>query len=68
MKIGKYEVVAGAFGHPETGYQGHVMTTWGEGSETRRQPHYFYEWLPTEDEAIEHAYRQARLRVENGEW
>lgn len=68
MKIGKFDIIGGAFGNAEAGYQGHVMTTWNEGNETLQQPHYFDKFFPTEEGAMQHAYEQARLHIESGDW
>lgn len=68
MKIGKYEVDAHASGSYEEGFQGSVMRTLHTGDKVEQQKFFFDKSFPTMREAIEHAYEQAHLRVQNGDW
>jgi hypothetical protein len=68
MKIGKYEIDAGASGDHQNGFKGHITRTWDDGNETQEQWHEFDEPFPTLDQAVKHAYEQAHLRVQKGDW
>jgi hypothetical protein len=68
MKIGKYTVNAGASGNHQDGFRGHVTRTWDEGNATNEQWHEFDKTFPTMEEAIAHAFEQAHLRIQSGDW
>lgn len=67
-QIGKYIVAAHATGSDEGGWQGHLKRSWVEGGKAYELSSTVDTVLPTQTEALVHAYNHALMQVENGVW